>query len=95
MTTPGGDINFNRCPDTGFPYLDLDDHSNEEVVILVQAARHNFEGYTRQEVEHAIKARKLQARKGHMSKAEMKAEVSRTPNLRRIFKRAQISMSDM
>ena len=35
VTTPDGDITFDRCPDTGFPYLDLDDHSNEGAVIVV------------------------------------------------------------
>ena len=52
-----------------------------------------FEGYTRREVERAIEARKLQARTGHTSEAEMKAEVSRKPNPSRIFKRAKIAVS--
>ena len=54
-----------------------------------------FEGYTRREVERAIEARKLQARTGHTSEAEMKAEVSHKPNPSRIFKRAKVSVSDI
>ena len=33
--TPDGDTVFRRCPETGFPYLDLDNHSNDGVVLLV------------------------------------------------------------
>ena len=35
VTTPDGDITFDRCPDTGFLYLDLNDHYNEGAVIVV------------------------------------------------------------
>ena len=29
VTTPGEDVTFGRCPETGFPFLDLDNHSND------------------------------------------------------------------
>ena len=39
VTTPSGVVTFNRCPETGFPFLDLDDHSNNGAVMLVQTVR--------------------------------------------------------
>ena len=44
---------------------------------LVQSVRENYRGYTRREVEQAIKARKLQARAGHPSEKVFKRDVSR------------------
>jgi hypothetical protein len=35
--TPEGKVYFRRCPDTGFPYIDLDD-VNQDGAILVQPA---------------------------------------------------------
>lgn len=72
--TPDGEIVFDRCPKTGFPYIDLDDHGSDNAVMLVQTVRKNFEGYTRREIEKAIEARRLQARTGHPSEDALVAE---------------------
>lgn len=57
--TDSGQVIFRRCPDTGFPYVDLDENGND-AAMLVQSVRGNFEGFTRREVEGAIAARDLQ-----------------------------------
>lgn len=44
--------------------------------MLVQTVHGNFEGYTREEVERAIMASKMQGRSGHPSDATLKKEVS-------------------
>ncbi|KAL7534414.1 hypothetical protein ACHAWF_004829, partial [Thalassiosira exigua] len=93
--TPKGKITFKRCPVTGFPYIDLDDHGDDAAVILVQSVRKNYEGYTRQEVERAIEARKLQARTGHASEGEFKKEVNRKPVDSTLFSDSRISSSDI
>ena len=72
-----GSVIFKRCERTGFPYVDLDDESNDSAVTLVQTVRTNYKGYTRREVEQAIQACKLQARApGHPSEKVFKREVS-------------------
>ncbi|KAL7528833.1 hypothetical protein ACHAWF_002726 [Thalassiosira exigua] len=92
---PGSEIKFKRCEDTGFPYIDLDDHGDEAAVMLVQTVRQNFEGYTRQEVERAIEARKLQARTGHPSEDAFKKEVNRKPVGSAIFSSSRITSNDI
>ena len=94
-TTPEGDITFTRCPDTGFPFLDLDDHDNSGAVMLVQSIRQNFEGYTREEVTRAIEARNLQHNTGHPSEAAFKAEVSRRPVQSALFADSNIQPTDI
>ena len=94
-STPEGDIVFARCPETGFPYLDLDDQDNDGAIMLVQTVRQNFEGYTRQEVERAIEARNLQNNTGHPSETAYKAEVSRRPVESRLFADSHIEPSDI
>jgi hypothetical protein len=74
--TPKGKVVFNRCPVTTFPYVDLNQDSTGAEAMMVQRVCKNNEGYTREEVERAIMARKMQARRGHPSKAAFKQEVS-------------------
>ncbi|KAL7551229.1 hypothetical protein ACHAWF_014413 [Thalassiosira exigua] len=93
--TPEGDIVFKRCKETGFPYVDLDDHSDEAAIMLVQTVRKNYEGYTRAEVERAIEARKLQARTGHASEAEFKKQVNRKPVESTLFSDTRITSNDI
>ena len=85
-------INFKRCANTGFPYIDLDEEGSELAVTLFQSSksdekkldrpdkvktiRKNYEGWTLKEVENAIRARKAQARAGHPSEAIFKNEVN-------------------
>ena len=76
VTTPSGEVVFNRCDVTGFPFVDLAEEGEELAVQLVQTVRKNYEGFTRAEVARAIRARKAQAAAGHPSEATMKAEVS-------------------
>eukprot|EP00956_Cyclotella_meneghiniana_P042120 scaffold248363_cov77-Cyclotella_meneghiniana.AAC.3 len=64
--TDEGDVIFRRCPETGFPYIDLDENASE-AAMLVQSVRGNFEGFTKREVKGAIAARDLQANMGHIS----------------------------
>jgi len=94
-STPEGDIIFTRCLETGFPFLDLDDHSNDGAIMLVQTVRKNFEGYTREEVKCAVEAHKLQSRTGHAIKAAFKTEVSRRPNESSLFADSHIQPTDI
>lgn len=55
--TPEGEIVFERCPMTSFPYIDLDQHKSKAAAMLVQTIRQNLEGYTHKEVELAILAK--------------------------------------
>eukprot|EP00804_Cyclotella_cryptica_P003545 CCRYP_002163-RA/>CCRYP_002163-RA protein AED:0.35 eAED:0.35 QI:0/0/0/1/0/0/2/0/250 len=70
--TPEGTVRFERCPTTGFPYVDLKRYGKMTATMLVQTMRKNFEGYTREEVERAILARKMQARAGHPSETAVR-----------------------
>jgi hypothetical protein len=92
--TPAGRISFNRCPITKFPYIDLSQNRSKAATMLVQTIRQNFEGYTQEEVERAIMARKMQGRSGHPSKATFRAEVSRNSHSS-LFDKSPISTKDI
>ena len=92
--TEKGNMVFRRCPSTGFPYIDLNQDKTGVAAMLVQSIRQNFEGYTREEVEGAILARKMQGRGGHPSEAAFKREVSRmSPSS--IFNDSPITVKDI
>eukprot|EP00804_Cyclotella_cryptica_P011280 CCRYP_007764-RB/>CCRYP_007764-RB protein AED:0.31 eAED:0.33 QI:0/0/0/1/1/1/2/0/430 len=76
---PQGNIMFQRCPMTGFPYVDPNAEHHKVLVALVQCTRKSYEGYTKEEVKRAIEARKAQARAGHPSKAAFKKETFLMP----------------
>eukprot|EP00984_Skeletonema_dohrnii_P033562 scaffold30483_cov78-Skeletonema_dohrnii-CCMP3373.AAC.1 len=92
--TPEGNITFRRCAETGFPYIDLDEHADNSAVLLVQTVRQNYEGFTRIEVEKAIAARRAQALTGHPSEPTMKREVSRTDS-HSLFRDCPVSSKDI
>ena len=92
--TASGNLVFNRCERTGFPFIDLDDHSDDAALILVQTVRKNYEGFTREEVERAIEARKVQARTGHPSEKILRKEVSRK-SARSLFRNVPITTTDI
>ncbi|KAL7529447.1 hypothetical protein ACHAXR_002971 [Thalassiosira sp. AJA248-18] len=92
--TSEGEVIFKRCPDTKFPYVDLDEEGSENAVMLVQTVCKNYEGFTKREVERAILARKLQARSGHPSETVFKREVSRTSESS-LFRDCPISSKDI
>jgi hypothetical protein len=79
--TPKGAVLFERCPATKFPYINLDRDKSGAAAMLVQTIRQNFKGYTCEEVERAILARKMQSRSGHPSEAAFKREVSRSSHV--------------
>ena len=91
---PEGTIVFHRCPDTDFPYIDLDEQDDNSAVLLVQTVRQNFEGFTSTEVEKAIAARRAQASSGHLSEQVMKREVSRT-DCHSLFRDCPVSSKDI
>ena len=68
--TDKGNVVFRRCPETGFPYINLDE-PGDEAAMLVQSIRGNFEGFTRREVEGAIAARDLQTNLVHVSNIKL------------------------
>jgi hypothetical protein len=71
--TDRGDITFNRCPDTSFPFIDLDDVTGGDMgATLVQTVRENYEGFTKREVLKAREMRELQGRLGHLNESEVK-----------------------
>jgi hypothetical protein len=57
--TPRGNVIFNRCPATGFPYIDLDNHAEDGAVMLIQTVQVNYEGFTKRQIKQAIEARKM------------------------------------
>ena len=74
VTTPNGEVVFKRCEVTGFPFIDLTEEGDDMAVQLVQAnatkpttIRKRYEGFTRREVEQAIKARRAQTAAGFPS----------------------------
>ena len=84
VTTTSGEVVFKRCPVTGFPFIDLTEEGDDMAVQLVQANASTpttickrYEGFTRREVEQAIKARRAQAAARFPRDATMKREVSR------------------
>jgi hypothetical protein len=92
--TPEGVIKFERCPMTGFPYVDMKKYGMKAATMMVQTIRKNYEGYTREEVERAILARKMQARAGHPSETAYKREVSRqSPSS--IFQNSPVTPKDI
>ena len=70
-------VTFRRDPKTDFPYIDLDEDSGDGAVMLLQSVRENFEGFTKKQVQRAVKARDIQAMMGYINKADLKTEVSR------------------
>lgn len=71
--TKNGDVVFDRCAETGFPYIDLDDVSfGDNGAMLVQTVRGNYEGFTERDVLRARAARELQHRMGQPSDTEIK-----------------------
>lgn len=75
---PEGRVLIKRCKKILFTYIDLTDELGGAAVMMVQIARQNFFGYTKQEVKKAIKARKLQpqGRPGNPREATFKGKVS-------------------
>ena len=71
-------VTFKRCVHSDFPYINLDEHFDEDgAVMLLQSVQKNMEGYTKQEVVRAIHARDAQAEMAYVSEAGLKIEVSR------------------
>ncbi|KAL7476985.1 hypothetical protein ACHAW6_002810, partial [Cyclotella cf. meneghiniana] len=83
--TQDGAVAFKRCPVTGFPYIDLSQDKTGAATMLVQTIRQNFKGYTREEVEQAILARKMQRRGGHPSEAVFRREANGSEDDQRQF----------
>ena len=79
--TDRGEIRFVRCPDSGFPYVDLDDHTVDVAAMLVQSVRGNYEGFTRREIEKAKAARELQGQIGHPSDQDFKTLIKAKDNV--------------
>ena len=70
-------VTFKRCPESDFPYIDLDEHFEDGAVMLLQSVHENMEGYTKQEVQRAINTRDTQAEMAYVSDADLKTELSR------------------
>jgi hypothetical protein len=71
--TDNGDVTFKRCPETSFPFIDLDDVAGGDMgAMLVQTIRKNYEGFTKREVQRARELRELQGRLGHLNESELK-----------------------
>ena len=101
VTTDRGEVIFQRCAVTGFPFIDLPEEGDDIAVQLVQAnatkpttIRKRYEGFTRREVEQAIKARCAQAAAGFPSDASMKREVIRTSD-RSLYKNCPSTTKDI
>jgi len=68
-------IPFKRCPETDFPFINLDEHCGKDgIIMLLQSVRKNFEGFSKKEVQRAIHARDAQAMMGYPSKQTLKTE---------------------
>lgn len=73
VMTPKGIIEFKPCS-KGLHYLDLSS-TTQTAEMHVQTVQHNFEGFSRNQVLQAIKARKLQAMLGSPAKADYEGMV--------------------
>ena len=71
-------IPFKRCPNINFPFIDLDEHSGNEAVMLLQTVRGNMGGFTKKQVQRAVYDRSTQAMMEHMSKQDLKIMASRS-----------------
>lgn len=65
---PYGEVIFDQCPQTGFPYIDLDEHLHIGVLMLVQIVCINYDGFTKQQTDHAIEAKQAQVLIDHPSR---------------------------
>ncbi|KAL7463852.1 hypothetical protein ACHAXS_004203 [Conticribra weissflogii] len=72
VETAAGEVIFKCCPYTSFPFINLDDHSNDNAVMLIQTVKENYKGYTSRNVENAISARRAQGMIGNPSKKDFK-----------------------
>lgn len=93
-TPPQGSVVFQWCPVTGFSFINLDAHGSKASIVMIQMLRQNFEGFTRQEVEHDIAARRAQALSGHSSEHVFKSEVSHKSNSS-LFRSCPITKKDI
>jgi hypothetical protein len=73
VKTPKGTFEFKPCL-KGLHYLDLSTTTRKEVM-HVQTIQQNFEGFSKDQVHRAIKARKLQAMLGSPAKADFEGMV--------------------
>eukprot|EP00804_Cyclotella_cryptica_P023430 CCRYP_020847-RA/>CCRYP_020847-RA protein AED:0.40 eAED:-0.81 QI:0/-1/0/1/-1/1/1/0/516 len=73
VTTPKGIIEFRPCT-KGLHYFDLSS-TTQTAEMHVQTLQHNFEGFSRNQVLRAIKARKLQAMLGSPAKTNYEGMV--------------------
>ena len=70
-------VTFTRCPDTDFPFINLDEQCNEDgAVMLLQTVQTNMEGYTKKEVTRAVHARDAQTTMACINEGDLKAEAS-------------------
>ena len=90
----GDTVVFHRFPDTGFPYIDLEEEGSQKAAVFIQTVRRNFEGFTSRDVEKAIEARRLQSIVGHPSESVLKHEVSRTDD-HSLLRDSQVSPHDI
>lgn len=65
-----GNVVFNRCPMTGVPFIDLDNHAEDGAMMIIQAVWENYEGFTKRQILQATEARKMQGMLGHPSEEE-------------------------
>jgi hypothetical protein len=95
--TSNGPIEFKRCPDTSFPYIDLDDVSHgDKGAMLVQTVRGNYEGFTKREVEKAREVRTLQGRLGHISDTELKGLLKNKEKVsHKVLKNSNLTIDDL
>jgi hypothetical protein len=95
--TQNGPIEFKRCPDTSFPYIDLDDVSQgDKGAMLVQTMRGNYEGFTKREVEKAREIRTLQGQLGHLSDTELKGLLKNKEKVSHtLLKNTNLTIDDM
>eukprot|EP00804_Cyclotella_cryptica_P019093 CCRYP_021211-RA/>CCRYP_021211-RA protein AED:0.16 eAED:0.16 QI:0/0/0/0.66/1/1/3/0/1057 len=73
VSTKNGIVEFKPCA-KGLHYFDLST-TTQEAVMHVQTVQHNFEGFSKDQVLRAIKARKLQAMLGSPAKADYEGMV--------------------
>jgi hypothetical protein len=55
-TSPKGMLIFEQCPKADFPYIDLDDHCKDIVVIVGQTVRKSFKGFTQYKMKWVVLA---------------------------------------
>ena len=80
--TKGSNIRFEHCPDSGFPFINLDKHSKQDkAAMLVESVHGDYKGFTKRDIEKAKATRELEGKNGHHSDKDFKELITHKDNI--------------